>query len=246
MFKRILLSACLAGLVAGLILTGLQRFQAVPLVLEAERYEAAGADEEVPAEGAGGAHAPRAGESGLAARLRQALTAFMDREAQWAPAEGWERTLYTGVANVSAAVGFALLLCAAFSLRRDVGWREGALWGLAGYAVFFVLPGLGLPPELPGTASAALAERQAWWLLTVVCSGAGLALALLRREWAWKLAGVALLGLPHLVGAPQPETHGGGTPHELAEAFVWATALVNGVFWIVLGGTSGFVFRKLA
>lgn len=248
MFKRIVLSACMAGVLAGLVLTGLQRVQVVPLILEAERYESAGAGtghaHGVHANGADSGHAHP--ESGVLAAPYRALVHFFNAEAQWAPAEGWERTFYTALANVCIAIGFGLLLAAAFALRRDVRWGQGALWGLAGYATFFVLPAVGLPPELPGTAAAELVDRQGWWLLTVVCSGAGLALALLRAEWGWKLAGLALVAVPHLVGAPHPEVHGGAVPYELLQAFVWATALVNGVFWVLLGAATAFLFRRFA
>jgi predicted cobalt transporter CbtA len=61
------------------------------------------------------------------------------------------------LANVSMAVGFALMLVAAFALSgRRITWRSGLLWGLAGYGVFFVAPSLGLPPEVPGTLAAPL------------------------------------------------------------------------------------------
>ncbi len=251
MFKRIVLSACVAGLIAGLVLTGLQRLQVAPLILEAERYEQTGAEAGRFRDGHARGVTPRADAQrpqggGVFARLSEGLVHYFNTESSWAPAEGWERTFYSAVANVCIAIGFGLLLGAAFSLRGEVRWGQGALWGLAGYAVFFALPAMGLPPELPGTFAAELVHRQSWWLLTVLCSGAGLGLALLRPEWAWKVAGLGLVAVPHLVGAPHPETHGGAAPPELVQSFVWATALVNGVFWVLLGATTAFLFRRLA
>ncbi len=44
MFRRIFYSACLAGVGAGLVLTLVQSWQMVPIILAAETYESAGAD----------------------------------------------------------------------------------------------------------------------------------------------------------------------------------------------------------
>ncbi|HJM03797.1 MAG TPA: CbtA family protein, partial [Arenicellales bacterium] len=38
-FRRIVFSACLAGLVSGLVLTGAQSFFVLPIIAEAESYE---------------------------------------------------------------------------------------------------------------------------------------------------------------------------------------------------------------
>lgn len=226
MFKRIVFSACLAGLLAGLFLTLIQTVQVVPLILEAEAYEISEA-----------ATAP----------VHEGVTAdHHHHDGEWAPADGWQRTGFTAIANVLIAMGFALLLGAAFTLRQGIDWPQGLLWGLAGYTVFFILPSLGLPPEIPGTFAANLVDRQAWWLLTVSCSALGLALLLLQRQWRWKLTGALLLIVPHLIGAPHPEVAGGSAPQALAQAFLWATAIVNGLFWLLLGGLTAFMFKRLA
>ena len=41
MFRRIVFSAVAAGLLAGILLTAVQRLQVVPVILEAETYEVA-------------------------------------------------------------------------------------------------------------------------------------------------------------------------------------------------------------
>ena len=224
MFRRIVFSACLAGLVAGIALTGIQRLQVVPIILEAETYEAAepGATTRAHADGASHEHDG------------------------WSPEDGLERTFWTGVANVGMGIGFALLLGAAFSLRDNVNWRQGILWGLGGYAAFFALPALGLAPELPGTDAGALPNRQAWWLVTVTLSAAGIALLGLARGWPWKAAAVALIAIPHLVGAPHPDSHTTLAPPELLQTFIVATAIANAVFWVVLGTGCAIAFKKLA
>jgi cobalt transporter subunit CbtA len=155
--------------------------------------------------------------------------------------------LFTALANVSLAVGFGLLLGAAICLRDAVGgWRTGVLWGLAGYTVFFIAPSLGLPPEVPGTAAAPLADRQIWWLMTVLMTAGGGALLIFARNRKLKLLGALLIGIPHLIGAPQPQIDGGAAPAELARAFIYATAIANAFFWLVLGGLVGLFYKKLA
>ena len=75
----------------------------------------------------------------------------------WEPENGIERTAYTLLADTLTGTGFALLLAAGITLRDgDVTWREGLFWGLAGFATFTIAPGIGLPPEIPGTAAAPL------------------------------------------------------------------------------------------
>ena len=225
MFRRIVFSACLAGIVAGILLTAVQQLQVAPILLEAETYEAtepAAATTHTHADGAGHAHDG------------------------WSPEDGLERTFWTGVANVGMGIGFALLLAAAFSLRSGVSWRQGVLWGLGGYAAFFALPAFGLPPELPGTEAAALEGRQAWWLITVTLSTIGVAQLGLARSWPWKVAGAVLIAIPHLIGAPHPETHTTLAPPELLRTFIVATAVANAVFWVVLGAGCAIAFRKLA
>lgn len=221
-FKHLLATAALAGLLAGLLLTAVQQLQIEPLLLDAERYEHA----------AGNHASSPSGEHS---------------QAQWQPRAGMERNLYTGGANIVMAVGFALLLGGATRLRgATLDWRSGLLWGAAGYAVFFIAPALGLPPEIPGTQTAALAARQLWWVGAAACTAAGLALAVFGRGRAVKALAVPLLAAPHLIGAPQPEAYGGTAPAELARAFVAASAAANAAFWLALGGLFGFFQRRFA
>lgn len=225
MFRRIVFSACLAGLVAGLVLTGVQMIRVTPIILQAETYESSAAP---------------------AAHTHDAHDGHAHSHEAWAPADGLERTMWTASSNVLSAIGFALVLAAIYSLRRGVTWWQGMLWGVGGFVVFFVNPALGLVPEIPGAASAELSQRQTWWLLTVLCSAGGLVLVVLNRVWAWKLLGVVLLLVPYVIGAPQPEVHGGSAPEALADAFVTAATLANGVFWVVLGVATAVAFKKLA
>ena len=114
---------------------------------------------------------------------------------------------------------------------------------MAGFGVFFIAPSLGLPPELPGTESGALIARQSWWLLTVSCSAVGLALIVFADKPWIKLTGLLLLISPHVIGSPHSGTYVGLAPESLAQQFLLATALANGLFWLVLGASSAWAYR---
>ncbi|OIQ81352.1 putative cobalt transporter subunit (CbtA) [mine drainage metagenome] len=227
-FKKIVNVAAFAGILAGLLLTLIQQVQIAPLILEAEQYEQA---------------------SDAVSHNDQAPTigAHEHEHDAWQPDNGLERILFTTAANIVVAFGFALLLGAAIALRRSKpGWRYGLLWGMAGYAVFFVAPSLGLPPEIPGTQSAALVDRQMWWIFTVVFTVIGLWFIVFSGKRIAKIIGVASLIVPHLIGAPQPSVHGGVAPAALEHAFVLATIVANMVFWLALGALFGFFHQRMA
>lgn len=216
-FNTILLTALLAGGLAGLVLGGVQQITVVPLILEAETYETGEAEESEAAPG--------------------------DEAEEWAPEDGVERTLWTVLNSMLVGIGFGLLLTACYALRGKVTWQGGILWGLAGFVVFNLAPALGLPPELPGDAAAGLEQRQVWWVLTAAVTAAGLWIIAFQPKPYLKLFGVALLVLPHLFGAPHPETHGGLAPDELRDSYIVATLLTNSVFWILLGVFCALFYR---
>ena len=218
-FRNIFFLAVAAGLIAGIAMTVLQARFTVPLILAAETYENA---------------AP-------AAHDHDAATPAHTHEPEaWAPADGFQRMAFTVAANVVTAVGFALLLVAASDFAGGIaGWRSGLLWGLAGFAVFTLAPGLGLPPELPAMPAAELLPRQVWWFGTVAATAAGLALIFLGKSPALAALGVALLVLPHLVGAPQPASLESPVPEGLHHRFVVAVTVTNLVFWALLGTLAG-------
>lgn len=162
----------------------------------------------------------------------------------WAPADGIERTGYTLVANLVTSVGFSLLLVAGFALAgRPIGWREGLLWGLAGFVAFALAPFIGLPPEPPGAAGAELGARQAWWAMTAAATAGGLALLAFARAPLAAVAAVALLAAPHLVGAPQPLDAEAAVPAALAHRFAAVVIVTSFVFWAALGVLSAFFFN---
>lgn len=232
LFRGLFFAAALSGLIAGLLATAIHAVTTVPIILQAETYEAA-AEASPPAvhdHGPGnatGAHEHAAGA--------------------WAPDDGIERTAYTALADVLTGIGCALLLCAGFALRgQAMDWRQGMFWGLAGFAAFTVAPGLGLPPELPGTESAPLFDRQVWWLLTVTATAGGLALIFFGRQVLYAVSGAALIVLPHLIGAPQPEAHVSLAPASLSHDFVVAAAVSSFAFWLAVGLFSGLFYGRFA
>lgn len=249
LFRRLVLCALLVGALAGIFLSVVQRWQVVPLIAAAERFEASAA---VPVHGEPGHNHAIDHEEAASGNAEHEHGA-----AEWAPAEGAERTAYTVLANVLTATGFALLLLTAMSGAQ--AWRgsapvsaaQGLLWGVAGYLSVYVAPALGLPPEIPGAQSAAPEARQLWWLLAVAATAGGLALlAFGRSPWRW--AGLLALAAPHLVGAPQHAgspfaAHGPAAAAELtviASQFLAATAIANALYWLALGGLAAWAFRR--
>lgn len=146
--------------------------------------------------------------------------------------------------NSLAGIGFGLLLAAAYNLRGGAGARAGLLWGLGGFAAFYLAPALGLPPSLPGTELAALGARQAWWLGTAAATATGLTLLMFGRRLWMRGCGLALLAVPHLAGAPQPDSAAAGLPHDYVRAFAVWSAVGNALFWLVLGAVSGWLFER--
>jgi len=229
MFRAIVYAAVLSGIISGIFVSAVQAVRVVPLILEAEKYEAA-ASADV---GSGNERDVGAGlESG-------------DEDKVWAPDGVFERIAFTVSANLLAAIGYALLLAAAFAATGSGDWHSGLLWGLGGFAAFALAPALGLPPELPGAAAAELGARQAWWGGTAAATAAGLALVVRSRHPHSAVLGILLIALPHLIGAPEPQNHEGVAPEALARAFVVASLITNFLFWAVLGAATGFFFDRL-
>ena len=229
MLRNLILSAAVAGLVAGLLTAALQHVTTTPIILEAERYESA---------------APAQDHSGLPAGV---TIATYGHEAEWAPADGIERTLQTSLATVVLGIGFSLALLGIMVLTgRAVDGRVGLAFGVAGFAALALAPSVGLPPEIPGSGAADLGDRQAWWILTVLATAGGLGALLLGRNIVFWAGGLALIVLPHIVGVPRPAAFASTAPAELAGHFAAASLAVTAVFWAVLGSASGSIYKRLA
>ena len=226
MISRVLIIAIVSGLAAGIVVTGVQLLRVVPLIKKAETYEAA---------------------PGLEALTHDRKQQGAHDHAAWAPKDGAERTAFTLLANVLTAVGFGFLLNAALTLYgRPITFKQGVVWGVAGFSVFTLAPGIGMPPELPGMQAAGLFERKAWYFGTIFATGTGLAMIVfIGRTGFWALGTIFII-VPHVIGAPHPAEMGGNTPPELAAMFVTASLLTTAVLWVVLGGVSGYLHQRFA
>ena len=233
--RTFLTVALLAGLIAGVIGWGLHMVGTTPLILAAEVYENAGAE-----------NAGATAEATAATATTDGHDHQHDAVA-WAPADGWERNAYSLGAQLITGVGFAFLLTAAIVVfGRGADWRRGLLWGLAGFASFTLAPSLGLPPELPGTEAAPLLDRQLWWIGTVIATAGGLFIAArLCNVYGYAIA-VVLIAAPHVIGAPQPQVAGGLAPEELEHKFILVAIVTSLVFWLVLGMLTGAFFKRYA
>ena len=219
-FRALFYAALIAGIAAGVVVSVIQAGKLWPLIAAAETIEAAAP--------------PHHDHAAM--------------ESAWTP-EGPSRPALTVLFNIAAGIGFGLILNALtriWSLRsgRPFTAPDGIGWGMAGFAVFSLAPALGLPPELPGMEAGALIERQIWWIATACCTAGGIA-ALVSFVGPWRGIGLALIVLPHVIGAPHVEEHG-AIPGEMAAAFTAASLAASAVFWLVLGWTSGWAQQRFA
>lgn len=224
MIRNLFAAAILAALCAGLVTAALQHFRVTPLILHAETFEGEG----------GHSH-------GAEAHSHAAGTPEHSHDAEeWTPQDGFERTAYTTLATVLAAAGFALLIGAVSMFAGlPITFANGFLWGIAGFITFSLAPAYGLAPELPGMPAADLAARQVWWVGTALATGAAcLLLARTRAGWAFAVA-IALVVIPHIIGAPAAPDEPSAVPAHLATEFAAITLGTSLVFWLVLGTVFG-------
>lgn len=218
-FRAIFFAALVAGMVAGVATSLVQAAKLWPLIAMAETVEAA---------------SPRDQDHVHA------------DEPHWSPS-GPLRPALTVAFNIVAGLGFGLVLNAYIRARtirtgRPFTTMDGIAWGGAGFVAFSLAPAFGLPPELPGMGGEALLERQLWWVGTAACTAAAIAL-FAYASWRWRAAALALIVLPHLIGAP----HAGGSgqvPADMAAAFVAASLAASAIFWVVLGWASGWAQQR--
>ena len=221
MLFRILTSGLIAGAVAGLCAAALHLLFIQPVLLHAELYESG----ELVHFGAASGPAVRPG-FGLDP-VRDGLSVIF---------------------SMLTYAGFALILVALMALAEGRGAvisaRNGMLWGVAGFVAVLLAPAFSLPPEVPGVAAADILPRQAWWFATVFCAGAAMWLLAFGRRWlAWG-AVIVLLLVPHVVGAPEPDSFAGPVPTELGALFAARVLGVGLVAWVLLGLLSGWLWSN--
>lgn len=221
MFTRILTSALFAGFAAGLIAALLQFVFVQPVLLHAELYET-GAKVHFGTDGSS-SHAAIASFD----MVRDGLSIL------------FAALIYTG---------YALILVTAMSFATERGVkispRQGILWGIAGFITVHFAPAVGLPPEVPGSAAADVAVRQVWWFSTVAATGVALALIAFGRDFKAYAIAIVLLLIPHLVGAPHPDTFTGTTPPELAGLFASRALAVGLAIWVCLGLFAAYFWQR--
>ena len=259
MISKVLTTVLLTGFVAGLLVTGAQMLQVTPLILEAEKYELGQIAVPHTHASSGITHDHVLNGTPLATHMKmeelhETLAPTHDHSGvahdhsaeSWAPENGSERIFYTAVSNIVIGIAFSLMLVAVYLLRgKHVDINSGLLWGAAGFVVFSVAPALGQPPELPGMTAAAMESRQVWWFGTVLATVIGIGLFTETKTIIPKIAAVALLAVPHIIGAPQPHLLESLIPVELSAQFAVASLVTSAFFWMVLGAASGYFYQKL-
>lgn len=212
--RRLVLAAVCAGAVAGGFLFLLQHLTVEPLIVLAESYEHQAADEH---------------DKGDAAA--------------WEPA-GLERTAFTAIGTVLTGIAFAAILlgtAVAFGVTLDA--KRGLVLGLIGFAAFVAAPSIGLAPKPPGVPGADVVDAQIWWSLTALSTLAGLGAIVRapRTGLSWFI-GIALVALPHVIGAP-PAQAAEHVPADLVTRFAWLSVVTRLPFWLVLGALGGALLR---
>lgn len=241
MFMRIMMVAVIAGALSGGMITGVQMVWSVPLIIAAEVYEEAASSAPVLHQ-----HADGMVHDHQSQPIVQADGHDHDHGNAWAPENGLERTAWTAVANILLGVGGGLVITALLALlKTPVTWRTGSMFGLAAFASVSLAPAIGLPPELPGMAAADLAGRQLWWGGAALATALSLATIIFAPKQWMKYAALALLVLPHLIGAPAPASHETAVPGGLIREFIFASLATAAVFWLGLGSLTGFLAAKL-
>lgn len=258
MIQKLVASALIAGIAVGLFAALLHFAFVQEKILLGEHYESGelthfgGSGSKPTHDHAPAMSAPEQAETTAPAPARAAghdHSAGQDHAAS-GETSAFTRNALTVIFTVVIYTSYALLLVAGFGVAESLGHRitarEGLLWGIGGFFTFQMAPAMGLAPELPGTIAAELSLRQIWWWTTVICTGSGLVLLAYARHWAlFALAG-ALLALPHVIGAPEPEGFWGMAPTELGASFS-ANVLGTGlIVWALLGWVAGAAWSRPA
>lgn len=236
MIIRLLSAALAAGFIAAVVVTGLELTLTSPLIVAAERYE----------------HAEPSHEAARALPIVLAHAGHEhgapDAAPEWQPGAGLPRMAFTALATLVGGVGYALLLGAVMlACGREPTPQTCLAFAVAGFASVALAPGLGLPPELPGSEAAPLAARQAWWVMTAAATGMGLYLIAMRRSLIAILGGLVLLIAPHVAGAPEAPSGASELPPALAAQFAARSLAISFVFWMMIAlafGRAWLVFGR--
>lgn len=241
MYTRVFAVGLLAGLLAGLIVALLQAYTTTPIIIDAERFE----------------NARPVSPSASFNRLSEARLILVHsghnesvnaaEASEWAPADGLERTVFTSIATIGTAVGFAMILLAGMLAAGDKVTEQSAMvWGAAGFVAAGLAPAVGLAPEVPGLVAADLIQRQHWWIMTAVMTAVAIWL-FLRAQNPWlRLLAIPIVLAPHVWGAPHVTLDAATrVPAELAARFAAVSLAVQATLWVTTGFFVGFFWQRI-
>ena len=180
MFRDMLLTVAITGIVAALTFSAVQPLFISPLILQAEVYE----------------------DAAVASPSHEAVEApsgHDHHESDWKPENGWERRLFTLGPNLLMGLGYAFLFVA---VTHCGVIRRALAWGCCGASR--VLSFSSQPPGWDFLRSCQVqpplnsAPRQMWWGGTAAATALGLALNFGVSRWWVRAVGVALIIAPHL------------------------------------------------
>jgi cobalt transporter subunit CbtA len=219
-FRRLMTVVLIAGAAAGLLLAAVQHVTVGPLIYRAEGHEHAG-------------HEAHASERGTVT------------PEEWQLRDGVERIVYTVLGTALTGIAFAAVLFGiASALGLQLNFTRGLLLGLVGFACCALAPAIGVPPKPPGAAAADLHAAQIWCVSSAIATAVGLwTIGRSDGSWIWRVGGMFVIALPHLIGAPAP-IGSSPIPPELSRQFAIASVATQAIFWIKLGGLGGLLYAR--
>ena len=183
-FLDLFRTGLLSGLVSGLILGILVCVWNLPLIQEAEKFESKSISKNSNIDKTYG-HSHTNGETHSHSKIQPTTSEEIKRDELFQ-----KRNLGTVIGSTLLGISFGVLLSVWMALFPPNGFLESPslskaiplsiVFTLGGFLIFFGIPFIGLPTELPGRASGPYdyPERQAWWYL---CVGSSLVGALVSR-----------------------------------------------------------------
>ena len=91
----------------------------------------------------------------------------------------------------------------------------------------------------------AAAHAAAARIATAITTAFGLGLIVFPRRLVYRVIGVGVLILPYAIGAPEPPEIAAKVPSALVAQFVVASLAAAGLFWLLLGAISGWLYHRL-
>ncbi|PJZ57358.1 CbtA family protein [Leptospira barantonii] len=261
LFKRLVLGSK-AGLIAGVAYGILLQFLVTPMILKAEVFET---NANVSSASANTTTSAKThSHSHVDGKKHHHHSAVVSNEGSDSSQNIQDENFETLKRNVWTWIG-CLLLGLAFGVLSAIGyssleftniltfewiesvWKPSLLISGIGFIVFYAIPSLGLPLQLPGVAGSEedFELRQAWWLQSIFLSSAALTFWFWIRNRFFKgrissaIAFVFLLGIlfAFLFWIPGVPKHSTTTsvPNDLLVEFRIKSAIANFFLWSTIG-----------